>query len=57
MTEAELKEHLTRSGNPATTDEEGAAIAAEVAGAVYGLLQRGVTALENLARAHGFQPE
>ena len=57
MTEAELKAHLTRLGNSATTDEEGAAIAAEVAGAVFGLLQRGVTALENLARAHGFQPE
>lgn len=57
MTEAELKEHLTRLGNPATTDEEGAAIAAEVAGAVFALLQRGVVALENLARSKGFQPD
>lgn len=57
MTESELKERLTRLGNPATTDEEGAVIAAEVAGAVFTLLQRGVVALENLARSKGFQPE
>ncbi len=57
MQQSELTDQLKRLGDPTTTDEEGAVIAAEVAGAVFGLLQRGVVALENLARSKGFQPE
>lgn len=52
-----LTDQLKRLGDPKTTDDEGAMIAAEVAGAVFALFQRGVVALENLARSKGFQPE
>lgn len=53
----DLTDQLKRLGDPKTTDEEGAVIAAEVAGAVFALLKRGVVALENLARSKGFQPD